>query len=472
MTRIFYIIALFISLGLTSSYANLGVDVRLGDYLSGEDTYLEVSALIFGRSVQYGEDGRSVELTFIVKNDLKTFHMDRFNLTSPHQDSSDLDFGVMRRYALSPGDYLLNVYVQDNSDTSSHIYKELRFTIRDLASRPSLSTLTLAENISKAKGTEPDQKGGFILEPIGWSFTRSQLGDMYYYLEMYNTSEIPVVQISTKVISDEGMEYQATFKKKYGVPFKSIMGKVDLTTIPSGNYKLVADLYDGDQALDQVVYYFQHSNSEFIPELAEELESETSFMNLMSSEELDYAIKAAIPRTPSTDLNYINTVLREDDKRNKLAALKYQWSKLAPANTQAIYDEYMEIARAIDFEYNSGYGHGFETDRGFYYLKYGQPDQIYRNEQEFDAPPYEMWTYNKIEQTGQADVKFIFFNPSLSPGNYELLHSTALGEPNNPRWQTQLYQDVPNEREGSNHFDATQMRDGINRNAARRFNDF
>jgi len=83
-----------------------------------------------------------------------------------------------------------------------------------------------------------------------------------------------------------------------------------------------------------------------------------------------------------------------------------------------------------------------------------------------------MWSYNKIDQTGQADVKFIFYNPTLSPNNYELLHSTARGEPNNPRWEVILYQDVPEGRQGPNHFDATRMQDGINRNARRRLDDF
>ena len=39
------------------------------------------------------------------------------------------------------------------------------------------------------------------------------------------------------------------------------------------------------------------------------------------------------------------------------------------------YDAYLNLARAVDKKFNSGFGYGFETDRGRIFMKYGAPDR-------------------------------------------------------------------------------------------------
>ena len=123
-------------------------------------------------------------------------------------------------------------------------------------------------------------------------------------------------------------------------------------------------------------------------------------------------------------------------------------------------------------KFNSGFRHGFETDRGYYYLKYGQPDDIELRDTEPSAPPYEVWVYYEFPTTNQNNVKFVFYNPSLAPGDFELLHSTAIGERNNPTWQRDLYREVPNEINSSDFFGDDGMLDNFNRNADRVFRDY
>ena len=90
-----------------------------------------------------------------------------------------------------------------------------------------------------------------------------------------------------------------------------------------------------------------------------------------------------------------------------------------------------------------------------------------------DAPPYEIWFYEQFPFTAQSDVKFLFYNPELSAGGYTLLHSTARGEVNNPQWQLELYSSInEGDKIGTDYRNRTEVSDGINRNAARYFNDF
>ena len=56
--------------------------------------------------------------------------------------------------------------------------------------------------------------------------------------------------------------------------------------------------------------------------------------------------------------------------------------------------------------------------------------------------------------------------------DYRILHSTARGELNNPQWQLELYKDVPNEIDGKNYIDATNMQSNWNRHANQYFNDY
>jgi len=147
------------------------------------------------------------------------------------------------------------------------------------------------------------------------------------------------------------------------------------------------------------------------------------------------------------------------------------WAQQNPVRPYDAYLEYMAVAQAIDEEFDSGFGYGFETDRGYVYMKYGQPSDIVSDSNDPSAPPYEVWSYNEFPMTNQGLVKFIFYNPSLSPGNYIMLHSTARGEVNNPGWLREMYRSVPNSDGGA----GSGFQDGnggVGRNAGRNFSDF
>ena len=131
----------------------------------------------------------------------------------------------------------------------------------------------------------------------------------------------------------------------------------------------------------------------------------------------------------------------------------------------------MEVARAVDRKYHSGLGEGFESDRGYTFLKYGRPNDIITVEDEPSAPPYEIWSYNSFPSTGQQNVKFLFYNPSLAIGQFQLLHSTARGEVFNAQWEVELYRDDGNGSIRGTDFDSTTVPENVARRAREYFND-
>jgi hypothetical protein len=102
------------------------------------------------------------------------------------------------------------------------------------------------------------------------------------------------------------------------------------------------------------------------------------------------------------------------------------------------------------------------------------PSDVVTVETEQSAPPYEIWFYNQFPQTGQNNVKFLFYNPSLATNGYKLLHSNARGEVHNPQWEVELYRNAP-QAPGSasgNFIDQTHVQGGMGRNARRLYESF
>jgi GWxTD domain-containing protein len=202
-----------------------------------------------------------------------------------------------------------------------------------------------------------------------------------------------------------------------------------------------------------------------------ETDDAASFAAGISEEDLDYVLKAHVPITGNIQLPTLQELIKSPNNNRKRKFIQQFWMKRSPASPAESYNKYMEVARAVDKEYYSNVGYGFQTHRGHIFLKHGKPSSILSIDSEPDAPPYEIWYYNKILTTNQTNVRFLFWNESLSHNDFWLLHSTCYGERNNPAWEAQLYKSVPNEML-DNTIDGTQVKPGWNRQARTYFNQF
>jgi GWxTD domain-containing protein len=263
-------------------------------------------------------------------------------------------------------------------------------------------------------------------------------------------------------------------KRLEPAPIVPVLQSVDISKLPSGNYFLTVEVRNrAKEKLMQRSVSFQRSNPYLSIELADvdTTSVKEEFAWKLSAEELRFSLKAVAPRL-SADAEAINTLLAGDNLQAQRLYLFAYWTKESPNYPEAAYRKYMEVARAVGDMFHSGFGNGVETDRGYIYLKYGRPDDMIKVEDEPSAPPYEIWSYNYFPTTKQNNVRFLFYNPSLSPGNFQLLHSTARGEINNPQWQLRLYRDAPTELNTPNFIDGTDLNDNFGRKAVRYFNDF
>jgi GWxTD domain-containing protein len=196
-----------------------------------------------------------------------------------------------------------------------------------------------------------------------------------------------------------------------------------------------------------------------------------TFVYDLPSDSLNYFLRAHVPIVNSNILPALNYIINDSLESPKRAFIFQYWNEVYKDRAASNFEKYMEVAKSVDKEYYNTVGHGFQTDRGYIFLKYGRPNNILPVEDDPAAPPYEIWFYNYLEYTGQSNVKFLFYCPTKVNNHYDLLHSTCRNERNNPQWEIELYKNSPNEIMG-NSIDATGVQDNWGRMAKRYFNQF
>jgi GWxTD domain-containing protein len=324
------------------------------------------------------------------------------------------------------------------------------------------------------------EKAGFFFEPLSFNLLNTDQNKLIFYSELYNTSALSTDVFFVKyfIESQDQNDFNKLshigYKKLYPSKKEALLVELDVTQLGTGNYKLILELNSKDkQVLKSIESRFSvyHPIIDIKSNVEKDALFETSFVQFMREEDLDYALKAIQPKVGNNISEALNYVIANNDIASKRYFLYNFWTQISKTDMKAHYDKYMEVVRAVDREFSNNVGYGFETDRGHYFLKYGRPSDIVVVEDEPSAPPYEIWIYNYMPSTQQTNVKFLFYNPSLVSNDFILLHSTCRGERSNPRWEVDLYSDALNENNQS-YLDARSMPDNWNRNAKRYFTDF
>lgn len=476
----------WIKIGLLSllPYGSTAIDVSLdiATFKNGTQGYLEVYLHVVGTSVNFEsldsiQQQATVEVMLQIEKDNAIIIADKLMISSPIV-AVPTDFVDVKRYKLDNGDYRLMAFMKDKSKSEDEVNIQKVFSLNYNLSPIEQSDIQLLASAKAATDpNHPFAKRQFLLEPLPTHFLQKELTSLLFYNEVYlqnTTKPLKLRYFIDRVLNGDRKTVKIVNKRKVGRGITPLLLSIDISDVASGNYTLTVEVRDTTEALLSAKSIpFQRSNPYLknLPIPEEELGNET-FVATLSPKELDIAIKAIVPILPQNMTAHANKVLADQDTIAQRLLLFNYWAGKNPNLPKVAYDAYMKVIWAIDRQFRSGFRNGFETDRGVIYLRYGRPDDIVRVEDEPSAPPYEIWSYNEFPQTMQNNVRFLFYNPSLAPEDFVLLHSTARTELNNPQWEIQLYQDAPNEIQGNDPFGATEMQDNFGRRARRLMNDF
>lgn len=479
------VLTICLSWVLTASYA-LDASISYAPFKTAEFSYLEVYVHVVGSTLTFEQidslyQQGKVEVILLFKEEGEILKFDKYVLESP-KTIAPINFFDLKRYSLENGTYTLEVSVQDlNNPENAKTYTstvEVDFS----QDRVEQSGIQLLQSYKKAEETNKVVKNGYILEALPFNFYDKSIQYLSFYNEIYQTDQfleedfLVTYYIEEVLSNGELQEVLIGHKRKSPEPVCVLLMQVDIQQLPSGNYNFVLEVRNRNkELLSSRKVFFQRSNPylNLQQETIGESDISESFVARMDQQELRYSLKAIAAVIPQNEADILNAVIQDEENLSaqRLYLFSY-WARENPNRPDLAYQEFMKVARAVDRAFKSGFGYGFETDRGYVYMKYGQPDDIVREENDPSAPPYEIWSYNFVELTRQPNVRFIFYNPSLAGGDFRLLHSTVRGELYNPQWEVELYRDAPNEIDGTNFIDGTEMQDNFGRQARRRLRDF
>ena len=300
--------------------------------------------------------------------------------------------------------------------------------------------MQLLANISKSEENgNPFVKNGYYLEPILYNFLPEKVQNLGIYFEIYNGSKASENENLVLTINNTLNEPLITKEIRIAkAKLQPVLTQIDITALESGQYKLFIKVKSNNSILKNIE--FQRSNPLFISTKSVDIDTyEKSFVQNLSFDSLMYSLKAIVPLTTGEIATELNTIISGKKIDQGKFFLWRFWEMNKTLSAVDSYKEYMKYADFVDKSFRSQVGYGFETDRGYTFLKYGRPSDVITRESEPTAPPYEIWFYHEIKQNNQKNVKFIFYVPSLAHNDYELLHSTCLGETNRPDWFYILY---------------------------------
>lgn len=478
-------ITLLLFAGILSTVSALDASLSFARFTGPQGTYLELYLHVSGQTVEPIALNDStvqgaVNVLVLFEQEEKVISYDKFRLNSP-SGSRIVDFVDLKRYPLPSGVYELKVEISDaNAPERIRRYRtsiELSFPEAEIAQ----SDIQLLAAVESSEVDGPMVKSGLLMEPLPFNFYGRGMNVLTFYHEIYNSTqaigEAFVLSYRVdKIENGTGNTMLLGHKRQNPSDINPVLIRMDISELPSGNYQLVVDVRDRERTLlGSRSIGFQRSNPLIdvvkFEEAMARVTIEEEFVNDLTPEEVEYSLRAIGPLLPPNDVELVDIILRNDSLRAQRMYLYGFWLRENRVNPKETYDEYMEVARAVDLMYDSGFRHGFETDRGYVYMKYGQPSDISRNENEPSAPPYEIWSYNEMPRTNQNNVRFIFYNPSLAADDFILLHSDVIGERQNPQWELELYRDSPSEHPGD-FIGGEQVRDNIGRRARRLLSDY
>jgi GWxTD domain-containing protein len=165
----------------------------------------------------------------------------------------------------------------------------------------------------------------------------------------------------------------------------------------------------------------------------------TTFVAKFDMARLRAILKMILPRADPSDLVALQGFLEKPDEIYMRYFIYNYFRSINPEAPDKAWNKFVAEIREVNRRFNSGGRMGYETDRGIVWLRYGEPVELVRVQNESGSRPYEVWRYNQDEKIRNGGGVFLFYSATGLANDFQLLHSTVRGERFNPDWRSILY---------------------------------
>lgn len=416
-------------------------------YFSPQDgNYIEIQLQFIGNSMSYKNvaTGLQAEVGIelkINKGD-KTIISNASRLFSPTvRDSIFDDFYTIKRFTIDTGSYDLTIKLWDLNSNQREVFSSQKVKINNTTSNFTASEIQVCESIKKTKEENVFSKSGVDIIPHIGNYFSSDCNTLPIYFEIYNktkdSSKITLIQnIHDLELGTNLNDYQNSTIINIANVYP-VVKKIDISSLPTGKYDLTYTLQKDNKTIHISHFEFDRTNNQYTPENIENIFIDPAFQQSISSDSILFLAKSLMPITKNAEQINLIKLIKENDTTKIRKYIQSYW--ILSSGKLKAYDDWLNYKKQIilvEKLYKTNIMHGFETDRGIVYLKYGSPNSIAVRETSPSEYPYEVWQYDKIKQF--SNKRFIFYNTDLVNNNYRLLHSDMIGELKNPRWQSIL----------------------------------
>ena len=402
-------------------------------------------------------------------NKTQTLKQDHFILQTPERASAaelaTINIIDLRRYVLPPGFVSMKLVLTDLADTTNRYVYTDSFTIAETASAPYYSELQLLDTVLDLQTESVFKKNGRQQLPSCTNFLPNSKSVLHYYGELYggdktDKSNFPLIQKVT-ISRKEREGLYSNYSRSDTVSANAVnlvSGNFPVTYLPSGNYYLNVRL---ENNLHRVIasgsLFFQRMNTNPIKEDTSKkqiaptdtgmenlsvLNLDKTFLKKYTLPEIRKILKMLLPVSDFIGTQAINGFLKKPEDLYMRYFIYNHFQAINKKNPEQAWKEYSEKIKVVNKLFSSRGTQGYETERGFMYLRYGAPTEINTVENETGTQPYEVWQYDVLNQTNgksMANAVFLFYKPSQLISDYKLLHTNVSGEVYNPGWRTALY---------------------------------
>lgn len=478
------LLLLIIFLGIYEYAYTLDVNLTTNTFKGKDKGYVEIYMQIVGNTIHFKSldttqmQGK-VEVTILFKQGDQIVNFDKYSLNSPVFDqrkyTKTLNFIDVKRYSLENGDYDIDIKVVDLNKKDNLFQTTSRLTMNYAVDELAISDIQLIDYYEQTNAVNTSVKNGFYLEQHTSDLYEVYHKKLTFYAEIYNAdkyfTEDYVIKYYVNVKDkSEGEPILMRYKRMSPKDISAMILSLNIIDLPTGDYDLYLEVRNREnEFITGKSIVVKRANPNINVTIENYLQTATigTFVEQMTNKQLDYCLKAIAMHIHQGVTRDLNELVRSDDIYSKRKLLYTYWLTKDHNTPEVAFINYMKIVDEANQKFASTLGQGFQSDRGYVFLKYGEPNDIMVESGDPAAPPYQVWRYNTLGN--QQDVKFVFYDPDLAGNNYILLHSTKRGEINNPNWKRELYKNNP--QKSGNFIDNTEPLDQFGRTIDSNYSD-
>jgi GWxTD domain-containing protein len=447
---------IIILLPFCSESKNLWAFLTFSTFNSPEGPYIETYLSIAGNSVKYirKDNGKfqatvNIIMTFKQNNDIKAFK--KYDLNSPEIDdtvNNNFEFLDEQRFQVPNGTYDFEIQLADKNKNAKPSPFSQTVTVDFPPDKPSFSGIQFVKSYSKSETEKVITKSGYDLVPYVYNFYPQVDSRMIFYCEFYNMDKAlgpdQKYLLSYYIESFENnirFNDFARVRKETAKPVGVLLAEFNIESLATGNYNLVVEARDqSNQVIGITKAFFQRSNPGAKLTFTEmtSLDAANTFADRYTKlDSLREFVSSTYPISSGIERAFIKDALKNADLKTLQQYFYGFWVRRDPVNPEKAWLAYLEQVRKAQYNFGTPVKKGYQTDRGRVFLEYGPPNVRSTQYNEPSSYPYEIWQYYTLNNN-QINKKFVFYSPDMVTSDFFLLHSDAIGEINNPRWQIDL----------------------------------